>query len=177
MAPVIFEVRLRVSADHDVAFDKLIEDMNAAASRVGRASSIGVTTVEGQSGVAARLISVTFSNNADLASWLASTEHATFVTRVEPMLVDRYQTTVRTGMESWVPSPGVRPPQRWKSAIVTFVGLFPLLIVLRLVSDALRFEALGPVAALALSVAISCVAMTWIVMPVLTKVLRGWLGN
>ena len=81
MAPVIFEVRLRVSADHAVAFDRLIEDMNAAATRVGGASLIEVTTAEGQSDVAARRISVTFANSADLASWLASTEHASFVTR------------------------------------------------------------------------------------------------
>ena len=93
------------------------------------------------------------------------------------MLVERYLTAVRTGMEPWVPSPGVRAPKRWKSATVTFVGLFPLLIVLRLVSDLLRLEALGPIAALALSVAMSCVAMTWIVMPVLTKALRGWLDE
>ena len=54
MAPVIFAVRLRVSADHVVAFDRLIDDMNAAATGVGRATSIEVATAEDHSDVAAR---------------------------------------------------------------------------------------------------------------------------
>ena len=176
MRPIVFEVHARVSADHTLAFDKLIEDMNTVASNVGRASSVEVVAAEaGRSDMAARGISVTFADDADLANWLASTEHARFVTRLESMLVGPPRTQVRTGMEPWVPPSGARPPKRWKSAIATFVGLFPLLIVLRSVSDALRFDVLGPIATLALSVAISCVVMTWVVMPLLTKGLRGWL--
>ena len=107
MPPIVFEVITRVSADDQVAFDKLTEEMNAAASGVGRASSIDVTAVEPkQADIAARKISVAFANDADLASWLASPEHARFVTRLGTMLVDRYETQVRTGMESW----GFQPP-------------------------------------------------------------------
>lgn len=58
---------------------------------------------------------------------------------------------------------------------MTFVGPFPLFLCLRTNGTLLRLESPGPVVPLAVTLAISCAAMTWIVMPTLTRALAGWL--
>jgi uncharacterized protein len=77
------------------------------------------------------------------------------------------------GLEAWFRSPH-NPPPRWKMAVATFLGVFPLAMVLQLT--------IGPVIrewpfVLRNAVFNACVVagLAWIVMPVVTKILRGWL--
>ena len=77
------------------------------------------------------------------------------------------------GLEAWFRSPH-NPPPRWKMAIATFLGVFPVAMVLNL--------ALGPTiqswpfvlknAAFNLCVVF---LLTWVVMPLMTRALHGWL--
>lgn len=173
----MFEVTARVAPGREDAFDELTEEMSATARTVGRALSIDVTRASGAAGLAERHVAVAFASDADLAGWLASPEHAAFISRLGDTLAGRYETRVATGMEGWVPTPGARPPKRWKSAVAIFTGLLPLLILLRFVAEALHFDVLGPLGSLALSVALSCVAMTWLVMPTLARALNPWLSR
>jgi len=81
-----------------------------------------------------------------------------------------------TGLESWFTLPGapLRAFPKWKMAIATFLGVFPVAMLLSLT--------LGRVTAswnfiLANLVFNACVValLTWIVMPVITRALHGWL--
>lgn len=81
-----------------------------------------------------------------------------------------------TGLESWFTLPGtpLRAFPKWKMAVVTFLGVFPVAMLLSLT--------LGRVIAswnfiIANLVFNACVValLTWIVMPVLTRTLHGWL--
>ncbi len=173
--PIVFDVTAHIAPEQETAFDRLTSEMNGSARAVGRAVSIDVTKSDGQDGAVERRISVAFASDDDLASWLASPEHAGFISRLKSMLVEPYATRVRTGMEGWVPTAGVKAPKRWKSAVATFCGLFPLLLVVQPVARELRFDVLGPPGALAASVAITCAAMTWLIMPLVTRALGEWL--
>jgi antibiotic biosynthesis monooxygenase (ABM) superfamily enzyme len=77
------------------------------------------------------------------------------------------------GLEAWFRSPH-QPPPRWKMAVATFLGVFPVAMVLNL--------ALGPVIrswhfVLRNAVFNLCVVtlLTWVVMPVVTRWLDAWL--
>lgn len=78
------------------------------------------------------------------------------------------------GLEAWFRTPNLPPPPRWKMAVTTFAGVYPTVMVLSLT--------LGPLAGqlpflLRHAVFNLCVVMilTWMVMPVLTRILHIWL--
>ena len=83
-----------------------------------------------------------------------------------------------TGLESWFTLPGapLRALPKWKMAIATFLGVFPVAIILSLT--------LGPFIRswnfiLSSAVFNACVVslLTWVVMPLVTRALHGWLHS
>ena len=77
------------------------------------------------------------------------------------------------GLEAWFRSPG-GPPPRWKMAVATLLGVYPTSLLLSLtVGEAVHS---WPLAARSLTIAASMVALlTWVVMPLVTRLLHGWL--
>src|SRR5438876_11402082 len=79
------------------------------------------------------------------------------------------------GLEAWFRSPH-SPPPRWKMALATFLGVFPVAMVLNL--------ALGPVIrswpfliSNAVFNAAVVALLTWVVMPLISRVLHPWLSS
>src|SRR5262249_53324835 len=81
-----------------------------------------------------------------------------------------------TGLESWFTLPGeaLHPLPRWKMAIATYLGVVPVVMVLSLT--------LGPligswnfVLSNAVFNAFVVALLTWVVMPLITRALHGWL--
>jgi antibiotic biosynthesis monooxygenase (ABM) superfamily enzyme len=80
------------------------------------------------------------------------------------------------GLESWFTVPGapLRPLPKWKMALVTLVGVYPTSLLLGQTLGYLTRDwhfLLGTFAFAAAMVAL----LTWAVMPLLTRLLRGWL--
>ena len=78
------------------------------------------------------------------------------------------------GLEAWFRS-SHHPPPRWKMAVATFLGVFPVAMVLNLT--------LGPLVrswhfVLGNAVFNACVVvcLTWVVMPLVTRLLHRWLN-
>jgi len=81
------------------------------------------------------------------------------------------------GLAGWFDLPGVtgfKAPSKIKMAIATWLTIFPLLV---LVISALKpfTTAVDPVIKLGITAAITVPIMTWIAMPLTTRVLRFWL--
>jgi len=79
-----------------------------------------------------------------------------------------------TGLEAWFRSPN--QPPRYKMALATLVGVFPtaMLLAVTLIPVTLSW----PLAVGQLVIAVVMVALlTWVVMPVVTKILGGWLSK
>ena len=95
-------------------------------------------------------------------------ERARMLTEGEPVYRQLH------GLEAWFRSPR-NPPPRWKMAAATFLGVFPVALVLNLT--------LGPVIrpwhfVLSNAVFNLCVValLTWVVMPIITRLLKRWLN-
>lgn len=79
-----------------------------------------------------------------------------------------------TGLEAWFRSP--LPPPRWKMAIATLGGVFPTSLFLSLTIGPLVrsfpvFLRLFIIATLMVGL------LTWVVMPLVIKIFKGWLQN
>jgi len=77
------------------------------------------------------------------------------------------------GLEAWFRAPQ-KPPPRWKMAVATLLGVYPTSLFLSLtVGETVHT---WPLLARSLIIAGCMVALlTWIVMPLVTRLLHGWL--
>jgi uncharacterized protein len=76
------------------------------------------------------------------------------------------------GLEAWFRSPN--PPPRWKMSLATFVGVFPTAMILNLtLGPAIKSWSFVPRNALFNACVVAL--LTWVVMPLVTRLLHGWL--
>ncbi len=78
------------------------------------------------------------------------------------------------GLEAWFRSPHI-PPPRWKMAMATLLGVYPVSLLIGIVLSATLKEL--PLALNLLVVSAIIVSMlTWVVMPMVTRLLHCWLN-
>jgi len=78
------------------------------------------------------------------------------------------------GLEAFFRTNGASPPLRWKMAIATYLGVLPVVMVLALTLGRLIGSwnfILNNIVFNAFVVAL----LTWVVMPLITRALHGWL--
>ena len=117
----------------------------------------------------------TFANEAERAAFYASPLFKAWEERARTLTDGEPVYRQLNGLEAWFRSPG-HPPPRWKMAVATFLGVFPVAMVLNLT--------LGPamgtwpfVLRNAVFNAGVVASLTWVVMPVITRALHGWLHS
>jgi hypothetical protein len=82
-----------------------------------------------------------------------------------------------SGLETWFVLPGQRafiPPPPWKMALVTVVGVWPVSMFVPWLLNPLISGLSLPLQALCVAVGI-VILLTWVVMPVLVRILKRWL--
>ena len=117
-----------------------------------------------------------FTNRDALVEFRTSPEYLEWNQLAVELTEGAGRTEELCGLESWFTLPGaaLRPLPKWKMAVATFLGVFPVAMVLNLT--------LGPVIrswpfVFANAVFNACVVslLTWAVMPLITRALHGWL--
>lgn len=76
------------------------------------------------------------------------------------------------GLEAWFRLP--TPPPRWKMAVATFLGVFPVAMILNLTLGA-TIKSWPFILRNAVFNACVVVLLTWVVMPLVTRLLHDWL--
>jgi antibiotic biosynthesis monooxygenase (ABM) superfamily enzyme len=119
---------------------------------------------------------IRFSNRELWDRFLASEAYTRFRAEIEPLLEKPPEIQEMCGLESWFTPPGeaLRPLPKWKMALVTLLGVYPTSLLLG--------AAVGPrvrdlpmwLSGLVMASSI-VVALTWLVMPLLTRLLHRWL--
>lgn len=172
-------VTRRVKAGHEAAFEQASHDMTAAASAfAGYLGGQLVRPDEEDGAEAERLYHVVFAfdNQEDLQRWQHSPARSLGLAAIAPHIEGQTLRQV-SGLGHWFAAPvGPRqsPPPRWKVAVVTWLGICPTVYAL--------FLLLGPLLApwpllprVMLLTSLVVIAMTWLVAPQLTRLLKPWL--
>lgn len=115
-----------------------------------------------------------FSTEDSLRAWEASPERQSLVSRLESLTVDAGRLEL-TGFEAWFDlPPGLPPPSRHRMAILTWIGIWPLVsIVLWFLAP--HLSTLPFLLCTAVNTAVLVLAMTYLVMPWLARVADRWL--
>lgn len=123
---------------------------------------------------------VNFASEADLRAWDACPARAAIHQRMRDVAEDEPEYRSLSGLEAWF-APAVVPasmhPPRLRMAVVTWMGIFPTVsFYLWLVSLWPGFLEQPFLPRTAIFTAFITATMTWVVMPRLAKLMRGWLN-
>ncbi|MER5209727.1 antibiotic biosynthesis monooxygenase [Streptomyces sp. NPDC002838] len=112
-----------------------------------------------------------------LTAWLESDERASWHERIEDVATEigsERQST--TGMETWFSLPGTtaQAPPRWKMVLTTFLGAYPFTFLIQWLVTPQTTTWPLPLRAAVFPMVLLPV-LTYLVMPLLSRLLRQWL--
>jgi uncharacterized protein len=168
-------VTRRVKPGHEPFYEQFLAGIIAAASEFP--GHLGVEVFRPQSAASGEYRTVyRFDSEEHLRAWLDSDEHAAWLERAEPHVIGPMRTSFVTGLETWFTLPGHSgsAPPPYKMALVTWITIFPLITAIVAITGP-RLKDLPLVLRLAITTALTVPLMTWVVMPRVTRLLRGWL--
>lgn len=127
--------------------------------------------------MAERVIVLRFS---DKTVWEAWREHPDTIGRIAALDDEtgiKGERNFAEGIAGWFDLPGVtglKAPPKWKMAVVTWISIFPLLLLVSILLQPIT-SGFGPFLRLAVGTVICVPIMTWIAMPMARRMLRRWL--
>jgi hypothetical protein len=116
----------------------------------------------------------TFASDSDRAAFYKSALFCEWLTAIESLVDGEPKYRELHGLEAWFRNPSSGGPPLWKMAIATYLGVVPVIMFLSLTLGRLIRNwnfVLNNIVFNAFVVAL----LTWVVMPVITRTLRGWL--
>lgn len=165
-------IRRRVKAGNETAFAEAVRGAAHAASTFAGYSSSDVLKPPGAAGEWQFILR--FDSSANLRAWEESAVSQGWQARADG-LTDAPRVERVNGLEAWFTLPGQEsPPPLWKTAVISALGIYPMVLFV--------FPRVAPlVAGLApwlgqfITVVLTTPVITWGVMPLLTRLFRGWL--
>ncbi len=122
------------------------------------------------------VIILRFESPADMAAWESSDRFEHWMAAGDALTEGAPMRRRLEGMEAWFRDPAaaaVVAPPKWKMALLLLIVLLPLTWATSRLSVATLPDV--PLLARTASLIVSIVLMTWLVMPAVTRMLRGWL--
>jgi antibiotic biosynthesis monooxygenase (ABM) superfamily enzyme len=122
------------------------------------------------------LILLRFASASALDAWQRSNAYESLMRGADTFSTAGDQSQIQSGLETWFTLPDraapMKPPPKWKMALVTWSALLPIVIALAFILAPLPLPFLLNAA---VSTAIPVVMLTWVIMPRATRALYGWL--
>jgi len=115
-----------------------------------------------------------FASRVDLDHWLHSKERSEVLELIHPLIEGERTLNVVGGFAGWFSTGTAGDPPRWKQAVTVLVALYPTTVVLGLAQQWVAPDAPW-MPALLLSEVVSIAILTWALMPLVTRLLSGWL--
>jgi hypothetical protein len=166
----------RVKPGRQEGYEEWIKGISAAAREFE--GHLGVSILRPQPDAPPDYVIVLKFDQCDhLTAWLKSDTRKGWIERVQPLIQDKEEIQILTGLEGWFQlpkQPRAVAPKRYKQAILVWVGVMAVsLIVAPLVAPLL--VPLPRLVALPINVAITVALLTYVIMPNLTRWFKGWL--
>jgi antibiotic biosynthesis monooxygenase (ABM) superfamily enzyme len=174
--PIHVAVVRRVKPGCEAAFEKALHDFVQRSLRLP--GQIGVHIIRPAPGSECREYGIIrgFANREALKAFRTSPEYLAWNQFALELTEGSGRAEELSGLESWFTLPGqpLRPLPQWKMAIATYLGVVPVIMFLSLTLGRLIQNwnfILNNIVFNAFVVAL----LTWVVMPLITQALHGWL--
>lgn len=167
---VVVTWRVRQGCEQD--FEAWRREISAAALRFPGHMGIDVIlpgTTRGEYVVVFR-----FNTYQHLRAWQESDIRRELLKKAEPFREREPSYRLESGLEYWFAPSGIpASPPRWKMAIVTVLGVWPVSLLVPWLLNPFIGNLSLALQALIIAVGI-VILLTWVVMPVLTRILKPW---
>ena len=174
--PIHIAITRRVLPGREAEFQQALREFFQASFAHG--GVLGATMISPPPGSNSHEFGIlrTFADERERDAFYASPLFQAWEERCKPLTEpESWKQRPLHGLEAWFRS-NQPPPPRWKMAVATFLGVFPLAMALQLT--------LGPVirdwpfvARNAAFNACVVILLAWVVMPGITRILRPWLTS
>ncbi len=167
-------VRRRVEKGCESAYEELLKGLLTDAEKF--AGYWGSEVIRPSSTQDEYDIRVHFDSNDALRAWVDSKERLRWLDAMK-MLADEPQISVLSGLETWFTVPAQKhtgPPPRHKMVMLTWMAIYPSVLVYSLLLDQLPY-ALHPVVSLFLVTVMVVPTVVYILLPRLTRLFESWL--
>lgn len=149
-------------------FDHWAREIDAAARRYP--GHLGNVRLSDSSGI--NYLIYRFDSPAHLHAWVSSGERRKLIAKGDEISDEHRDAAV--GMDAWFAIAGKPATPKWKTFLVTWLAVYPVLLSITYLLNAL-LPALERPVQLALSSALLTSSLTWIIMPLFTRQLQPWL--
>ena len=174
--PATLVLSRAVMPGHEQTFEAILHRLAAEASAFPGHQGLTVLRPQPQ-GPATYTIVAHFATRQDMDAWLSSDVRARLVAEADLHSAGGLRTRYLSGLEGWLAAPGspvVLPPARWKIVVISVAGIVPLLEAVSYLL-APYLDGLPAWVRPLMSAAVLIPLMQYAVMPVLTRVARGFL--
>ena len=168
-------VTRRIKPGKETAYEKLMHDIMRAADEFPGHLGAQLVRPGEQPGSEPDLYHVVFAFNSQqhLQAWQDSPARSLGLAALEPLVAGPAQTQM-IGLANWFMTSAQQPPPRWKVAVMSWLGIFPTVLVLfLLLGDILGQWPLVPRVMTLTGLVV--LIMTWIVAPQLNRLMKPWL--
>ncbi|MAI91251.1 antibiotic biosynthesis monooxygenase [Ponticaulis sp.] len=175
-APITVVVSRRVKPGQEAEFERLSSEMTASASDFDGHMGANMFRPSTPADPEYRII-FKFRDDPALDVWLKSDTRAHYLEQIEPLLIEPGKVETLSSLVTWFTIPGhtpVKPPPRYKMAVVSWLGLFPIVLAIFWIFEPWLIH-IPLIPRVALVTAAVMVIMTWVAMPRITKLFAGWL--
>ncbi len=124
------------------------------------------------------VIVATFASRPELDRWLESDTRAEWISGIDRFIEGDRTMNVVGGFGGWFPAASDRSvePKRWKQALTVFIALFPTTLIITLVRGAVAPD-MNVVLAVLVGNVLGILALTYLLMPPITRWLQSWLAR
>ena len=173
--PLTVIVNWRVRQGCEREFEAWRHEISAAA--LGFPGHMGINVILPSGNGREYVVIFRFDTYEHLRTWQESEIRRELLKKAESFRESEPSYRLESGLEYWfVPSDVAASPPRWKMAIVTVLGVWPVSILVPWLLNPLIANLPQLLQALFVSVGI-VILLTWAVMPVLVRILRPWLKH
>ena len=175
-APVTLVLSRAVKTGHEQEFEDVLHRLAAQVRR--QPGHLDLTVLGPQPG-GPRIYTIVshFGSGAAADAWLASQARAQLIAEADLHAAGELKTRYLSGLEGWLAQPGAPvliPPARWKVAVLSALGIVPLLEAVSYLL-APRLASVPVWARPVISVVLVIPLMQYVVMPLLTRAARPFL--
>lgn len=173
-APAVVAIARRVKPGYEADFEAAVRGATLAASTFPGYLGSEVLYPNNRRGDWQLILR--FDTVAHLQEWETSPICQGWIARADA-LTDTARVSRINGLEAWfaLPEmPNVAPPPKWKTAIVSAIGIYPVISLMPILLKPIT-NGLPAWLATLVSIAIMMPLMTWVIMPQITRLFKPWL--
>jgi antibiotic biosynthesis monooxygenase (ABM) superfamily enzyme len=117
----------------------------------------------------------TFANERERDDFYASPMFKAWEEKIKPLTEGEPVYRQLNGLEAWFRSPQ-NPPPRWKMALLTWVAVWPVSMAVPAALNPLMGQSVPNVLFAGAVAGGIVLVLTWVAMPILVKLTKGWLS-